>query len=211
MIRNVVFDLGRVIYTYQPREDLLQLGYDDEFADHFMERVYDNPLWLEGDRGTYTIHELVEKLCSDFPDMTEDFKRVLDDEWHKRVIKIMQDSLEFFYDVKRRGFAIYILSNFPEPFFSQCRARDAFFDEADGIVVSAHEKLIKPDPDIFKCLLNRYDLEPKETIFIDDVAKNTDAARALGLWAIQFTDIEECKQQFEEILKKSAQVQPGGF
>ena len=199
MIRNVVFDLGRVIYTYQPREDLLQLGFDEERADLFMARVYDSPIWLEGDRGTYMIHELVEKLSADFPDMAEDFCHVLDDEWHNRVINIMPESLEFFYDVKQRGFDIYILSNFPEPYFSRCRARDAFFDETKGIVVSAHEKLIKPDPAIFRCLLERYGLEPKESLFIDDVALNTATAKTLGIRAIQFKGIEDCKRKFMEI------------
>jgi len=200
MIKNVVFDLGRVIYTFSPREDLIALGYDDEQADRFTARVFSSPLWLELDRGTYTYPTLVKKLSEDFPDMAEDFRRVLNDEWPDRVINIMPDSLDFFYEVKRRGFGVYILSNFPADGFAYCRARDNFIDDADGMVISAHENLIKPDPAIFKCLLDRYELVPEETLFIDDMAHNVAAAKALGLQGIEFTGLADCKRQFEEIV-----------
>ena len=200
MIKNVVFDLGRVIYTFWPREDLINLGYDDKQADKFMARVYNSPIWAEFDRGTYTLPTLVEKLCGDFPDMSEDFKRVLNEKWPDRVITVIPDSLDFFYEVKRRGFKVYILSNFPEDNFAHCHARDNFLDDADGMIISAHEQLIKPDPAIFKCLLERYNLVPEETLFIDDMPYNVAAARALGLYGIQFTGLDDCKRQFEEMV-----------
>ena len=200
MVKNVVFDLGRVIYTFWPREDLINLGYNDQQADRLMACVFDGPLWRELDRGTFTYPALVQKLSADFPDMAEDFRRILDDKWPDRVINIMPDSLDFFYEVKRRGFGVYILTNFPEDGFAYCRARDAFFDDADGIIVSAHEKLIKPDPAIFKCLLDRYKLVPGETLFIDDMSYNVAAAKALGMYGIQFTGLKDCKRQFEEIV-----------
>lgn len=201
-IKNVIFDLGRVIYNFWPREDLISLGYSEEKANLFMERVYNANVWQEFDRGTYTLSEMLGKICADYPDMAGDFRRVLDDDWTNRVITIMPDNLEFFYDVKRRGFKVYILTNFPEEGFAHCRKRDKFFDEADGIVVSAHEKLNKPDPKIFECILNRYKLVPEETLFIDDMAYNTDAAKAMGIKAIQFVTLEDCKRQFEEYAGK---------
>ncbi|MCL2421675.1 MAG: HAD family phosphatase [Defluviitaleaceae bacterium] len=203
MIKNIIFDLGRVIYSYWPQQDLINLGYNETKINKFMSRVYDSPLWAEFDRGTYTIAEGVEKLCADYPDMADDFRRVFNETWADRIIKIMPDSLEFFYEVKRRGFGVYILTNFPEDSFAYCRARDDFFNEADGIVVSAHEKLIKPDAAIYECLLNRYNLVPEETIFIDDMLHNIEGAEALGIHGIQFTDLDSCKKQFEEIINAS--------
>lgn len=202
MIKNVIFDLGRVIYSYQPREDMITLGYDDAFADIFMERVYDAPMWQELDRGTLTISEAIEQLSTQYPEMADDFFRILNqDEWPDRVITILPDSLEFFYKVKERGFGIYILSNFQNDLYDHCRARDPFFEDADGVFISAREGLIKPDPAIYHAILNRYNLKPKECVFIDDLPHNIAAAKAVGIHGIQFTTLGDVKKQFEELVK----------
>ena len=201
MIKNVIFDLGRVIYNYWPRADILELGFSEAQADLIMERVFDNPLWNELDRGTYTLREGAEKFCVENPELEGMIRRVLDEGWVDRVITIMPDSLEFFYDLKRRGFRVYILTNFPEDEFAHVRKRDAFFNDAEGIVVSAHEKLIKPDPAIYQCILSRYNLVPKETVFIDDKEENIVAAKVEGISGIVFTDLVDCKQQFEQLCK----------
>ena len=200
MIKNVIFDLGRVIYNFWPREDLIKLGYSEVQADRFMEHVYNNPVWREADKGILTVAAHVDKVCSDFPEMVEDLRKIFSDGWIDRLITIMPESLEFYYEVKKRGFKIYIITDFAEDTFNHCRARDVFFDEADGIVVSAREKLLKPDPAIFNCLLNRYSLKPEACLFIDDLPKNIAAAKDLGMQGIQFIDIEDCKRQFEELI-----------
>ena len=201
MIKNVVFDLGRVIYTYAPLDDLVEHGLSKEAVERFMERIYDSPMWQEIDRGTYTVAGAVKKWCSIYPDMEQDLRLIFNDGWIDRIISIMPDSLEFFYKVKERGFKIYLLTNFSEDAFAHVSARDSFFDDVDGMIVSAHEKLIKPDPAIYHCLLDRYNLIAEETIFIDDLAPNVAAAKDVGIQAIQFTTLEEVKRQFEEIVK----------
>ena len=199
MIKNVIFDLGGVIYTFRPKEYLLKFGYSEAKADLLMERMFSG-VWLEFDRGTYNRSSLIAKLRNDFPDMAEDFRRILDEDFVDNLITIMPPNLEFFYEVKRRGFKIYILTNFFDEGFAQCRKRDAFFDDADGIVVSAHEGLVKPEPAIYQVLLERYGLVPEESLFIDDNKLNVEAAKALGIHGIHFTGLEDCKKQFEELL-----------
>ena len=202
MIKNIVFDLGRVIYTYRPREYLLNLGFDETQADELMKRIFDSPLWLDIDRGLYSIKEGAEKMCADFPALAGDIRRVLDDSWVDGVLNFLPASLEFFYEVKNRGYKTYILSNFGADSFAHIRRRDIFFfNEPDGIVVSAYEKCIKPDPEIYRRLLNRYALVPEETIFIDDSAENINAAKALGIHGFVFTHIEDCKKQFSAIIE----------
>ena len=201
MIKNVVFDLGRVIYTFWPREDLKNLGFDKKREDLFMSRVFGGNYWVEMDRGTYTINELLPMLTREFPDMADDIKLVFDGKWADRVIQIIPENLEFYYEVKNRGFRVYILSNFPSCQFAHVRARDEFLNDADGIVVSAHEKLIKPDPAIYQCLLGRYNLVPQETIFIDDMPQNIEAAEKLNIKGIVFKDLDDCKMKFEEMIK----------
>ena len=182
MIKNVVFDLGRVIYRFWPREDLINLGYSDVYADELMDAIFYNPLWLDMDRGLYTLPQAIEKYCKDFLHLEADIRRVLDDTWQDRVETMMPESLEFFYEVKQRGFSTYVLSNWSADGFDYIRERDAFlFDKFDGIVVSGYEGVIKPEPEIYKCLLERYGLVPEESLFIDDSENNIAAAKALGI------------------------------
>ena len=199
MIKNVVFDLGRVIYTYDPLGDLLNEGLSKEAAGLFMSRIYDSKMWQEIDRGVTSIAEYLDKWIAEFPDMAEDLRLIFRKDWVDRVLKVMPDSLEFFYEVKQRGFKIYILTNFAKDSFSFVSTRDTFFKDADGIVVSAYEKLIKPDHAIYHCLINRYNLVPEETIFIDDMPQNVAAAKEVGIHSIQFTGLEDVKRRFNEI------------
>ena len=200
MIKNVIFDLGRVIYNYWPREYLKDLGYDEQQADRLMECIFDNSLWLEMDRGLYTLKEGAAVLCKSFPEHAKDIRRIMATGMMNTIVTIMPQSLEFFLEVKRRGYKTYVLSNFSKDGFADVRKRDAFFfNEVDGVVVSAHEKLIKPDPAIYHRLLNRYVLVPEECIFIDDVEINIRAAAALGIHGIVFTNIEDCKRKFDVI------------
>jgi len=201
MIKNIVFDLGRVIYNYWPYEYLLNLGYDEKQADQLMKCIFDSSIWLDIDRGLYSVKDGIEKMCADFPAQAENIRRVLEDGWVDKVLTLMPQSLDFFYEIKNRGYKTYILSNFSADSFAHIRERDAFFfHETDGIVVSAYEKYIKPEPEIYRCLLNRYAILPEETLFIDDNAENIIAAKAMGINGIVFTDIDDCKKQFNAII-----------
>lgn len=201
MIKNVIFDLGRVIYTFWPREYLVRLGYDEATTDALMRLIFDSPLWIEMDRGACTFEESIAHFCQNEPSLAEEVKRVFQADWVNDVIRIMPESLAFFYEVKKQGYRIYILSNFCAESFAQVYARDAFLKEADGMVISAHVRLVKPDPAIYKHLLNQYDLIPEECVFIDDNTDNIKAAKSLGIHGICFTHITDCKQQFEKITR----------
>ncbi|MBQ5913607.1 MAG: HAD-IA family hydrolase, partial [Alistipes sp.] len=69
------------------------------------------------------------------------------------------------------------------------------FSEFDGIVVSGDEKLLKPDPAIYDCLLGRYGLKAEESIFIDDNVANVAGAMVVGMYAIQFQDAKQVEDQ----------------
>jgi len=197
MIKNVIFDLGRVMYNYWPREHLQNLGYNEEQVNSLMECIFDSPLWQDMDKGLYNLKTGADKMCADFPHYEEDIRRILADGWIDNVITLMPSSVEFFNEVKAQGYKTYVLSNFSEDGFAHIRKRDAFlFDQMDGIVVSAHEKLNKPDPAIYECLRKRYRLAHEECIFIDDLPKNIMTALDLGIHGIIFEDVESCRKYF---------------
>lgn len=70
-----------------------------------------------------------------------------------------------------------------------------FWDLFDGIMFSARVKMVKPDSEIFHKILDTYNLNPNETIFIDDIKENAEAARSIGITAIQFISPEQCRAE----------------
>ena len=89
--------------------------------------------------------------------------------------------------VKAAGYGAYILSNYPKELSETHWPKFRFLPEADGYIISALEKLAKPDPAIFRLLTTRFGLELSECIFIDDNPRNVEAAKKLGMEAIHFT------------------------
>lgn len=99
----------------------------------------------------------------------------------------IHESVDILMDLKRKGYPLYALSNWNDEKFHVALKEFPFLNLFDGAVVSGFEKLAKPDPSIYKVLLARFDLNPRETLFIDDRPENVEAARNLGIEAVQFT------------------------
>jgi len=118
----------------------------------------------------------------------------LNDDFVANVITVMPDNLDFLYNVKRRGFKVFFLYNFFLDGHEFCRKRDSFYEDVDGMIISALEGLIKPAPAIYQLLLGRYDLVAEESIFIDNLLPNIEAAKAFGIKTIHFPSLEDCKK-----------------
>ena len=101
---------------------------------------------------------------------------------------------------EREGVKLYGLSNMSEAIFAYLDGRHDFFRLFDGIVVSAAVKLLKPEPAIYEHLRDRFALDFKETVFIDDMERNVESARRAGLPAIQFTSTEQVRRELEPLL-----------
>jgi len=99
----------------------------------------------------------------------------------------IHESVDILMDLKRKSYPLYALSNWNDEKFRVALKKFPFLNLFDGYVVSGFEKLAKPDPAIYKVLLERFDLNPRETLFIDDRPENVAAARNLGMEAVRFT------------------------
>jgi putative hydrolase of the HAD superfamily len=111
-------------------------------------------------------------------------------------------SADWLKSLKERGYNIYLLTNYPEWLFEiHWKKGFTFVPYVDGKVVSGNVKLIKPDHAIYETLIKKYSLNPAESVFIDDVKENVQAAKDVGLNSFQFTKIDEVKAKLEELLK----------
>jgi 2-haloacid dehalogenase len=106
-------------------------------------------------------------------------------------------TVELVHELKARGVRIYVLSNMEPETFPKRLERFDFLRLFDGHVVSGFEGVIKPEPEIFHRLLQRYDLTPPRTMFVDDSEVNIDAATALGIDAVLFESPEQIRRELE--------------
>ncbi len=192
----VVFDIGQVLIEWDPRHlyrDLFD-GYEDLMED-FLDNVC-SPAWnLEQDRGRPWA-EAVAQLTAEHPDCAE-LIRVYDEQWEQMVPGPIPGTPEILAELKARGVPVYAITNFSADKFALSQKRFDFLNGFDGIVVSGIEKVIKPDPKIYRILLDRYGLDAADCLFIDDNPDNVESARAVGMTAHHFAGAEALRRDLE--------------
>jgi 2-haloacid dehalogenase len=183
----VVFDLGGVLIDWNPRYLYRSLFEgDDEQMEWFLANVT-TPEWnIEQDRGR-TWAEAVSTLVALHPDR-EDLIRAYHERWTEMLGGAHEDTVALLDRLRPTGVRLFARTNWSAETFVHAAERFRFLAWFEGIVVSGHERMAKPDPRIFQLLLNRYELDPSRVVYIDDHAPNVDAAAALGMDAIQFSD-----------------------
>lgn len=181
---SVIFDLGGVLIDWNPRHLYRKLFADETDMERFLSDVC-SPQWNDGmDEGRSWV-EATDELVRLYPDH-EDNIRAFRNRWPEMLGGAMTDTVQLLEALHRNGTPLYALTNWSEETFELTRTEYPFLDYFQGIVVSGRERLRKPDSEIFRVLLKRYDIAPTQAVFIDDNADNVAAAAAVGLHAIRF-------------------------
>lgn len=200
MIKNVIFDLGRVIINFDPDAYIRSFNFNNkETEEQLMKTIFLNDYWNEFDRGSLTLEEGIELMVLKAPNIENEIRQVLNKDWSS-ILTLKEESAGFLKDLKKEGFNIYILSNFSEWGFKFIRNKYDFFDYTDGMVISYEVKMIKPEPEIYETILKKYGLVPEETVFIDDMKENINAAKEFGIKTILFTSLDDAKREFELLI-----------
>ena len=108
---------------------------------------------------------------------------------------LIKGSVEILKELYDKGYRLYALSNWSAESLTLAQERYNFFPLFNGMVISGQEKTIKPDPGLYKILLSRYQLDPAETLFIDDHSENTIAAAKLGMKTIDFVSPLQLREE----------------
>lgn len=198
MIKNVIFDIGNVLVTFLWEDLAVELGFNEEDVKIMNERVIGDR-WNELDRGVMSEREAVEYIKEALPGLEDKFETL----WSRigEVIEPYEYSLDWVKQLKQKGLKVYLLSNFPKQLFTDLsKTKMPFVPYVDGKIISSFVQKIKPDPDIYECLLDTYGLNPEECIFIDDRKTNVDAALSLGMQGIVFTSYEEARDELNKRL-----------
>ncbi|TPG41180.1 HAD family phosphatase [Sphingomonas koreensis] len=186
-VRAVVFDVGRVLFDWDPRFLYERLIDDDQALDAFLRDVVTTDWHFQHDAGR-PFTETSAELIAQFPEHA-----ALIGLWGPRFNDSIGDPIpgmnELVADLDAADVPLYAITNFSGEFWPPFRDREAaLFDRFRDVVVSGDEKLVKPDAAIYRLALARFGLEPHEAVFIDDNADNVAGAEAVGMAAIHFTD-----------------------
>jgi 2-haloacid dehalogenase len=182
----VVFDVGNVLIRWDPRFLYRKLLPDEAAVDHFLATVCTQAWNLEQDRGR-TFAEAVTLLCAQHPEHSA-LIHAFNDRWQEMVPGTIPATVDLLAGFQAKGVRTFAITNFSAEKFAETRVRFPFLDSFEGVVVSAHERLVKPDPAIYRLFLERYDLAASSCVFIDDSAANVAGARSVGMHAIHFED-----------------------
>ena len=181
MYKNIIFDLGNVLLSFNPK-DYLKSKISEDRIDNVYKAIFQSEEWVMLDRGTITEKDAINRIIERNNTYRDDINLAFKD-WYD-ILRPIEEAVEVLTKLKKNGYNIYYLSNFHELAFKEVTTKNNFFELFDGGVVSYAEKLIKPEEDIYKLILKRYNLNPRETIFIDDTKSNVDGASKLGIKAI---------------------------
>jgi 2-haloacid dehalogenase len=182
----VIFDIGNVLYDWDPRYLYRRLIHDDEALDAFLRDVVTREWHFQHDAGR-NVADTSAELTARFPQHAE-----LIAHWGARFEESIGDPmpgmLPLVAELDERGVPLFAITNFSHEFFPPFRAKEAeVFDRFRDIVVSGVEKLVKPDAAIYRLALDRFGLRAEEAVFVDDNEANIAGAAALGLHALHFT------------------------
>lgn len=194
-MKNVVFDLGRVVFAQDPAKSTAEFK-------QFFSYVSLTPMpqfWTDYDMGVLSFDQVAEELAA---------YRGVEPEFAREMITIaigkqetIRPTEKLINELKAAGYKLYVLSNMSREFIDFLR-KQKVYENFDGDVVSCEVGIVKPMSEIYDLLLERFDLDPAETIFIDDRKENVDAAAAKGIATFHFdrNDYEGSCERLREIL-----------
>ncbi len=196
-VRNVIMDLGGVMLEWNPDELLTPFQPDPELRRQLRSSVF-NHEWRMFDRGQITEAQLLTGLMASTGHSRDTVGAII--EAARGCLREKPQTVKLVRALRQRGFNLYCLSNMPGPFYEHLRLRHDFWDVFHGVVISGEIQMMKPEPQIYLHLLERFGLRAQESVFVDDLQVNVDAAKAVGLHAICFQDAIQCEQALEALL-----------
>jgi 2-haloacid dehalogenase len=187
-IDTVVFDVGNVLLSWDPRHLYRKIFEDQERMEWFLTHIC-TPAWnIEQDRGR-SFDVAIAELVARHPEWEREI-RAFDERWEETIAGEIAGSVELLAQLKGKV-ALYSITNFSREKFAVSLRRYPFLSEFDGVIVSAHEGLLKPDLAIYRLFLERYGREASRCLFIDDSQRNVEGALAAGMRAVQFRGAAE--------------------
>lgn len=198
MIKNIIFDMGQVLIRWTPKLLTERLALPEEDSVLLISEVFGGVEWTAMDRGRMSGEEGLASICRRLPERLHAAAHALVMDWWKAELVPVEGMAELIAELKGMGLKIYLLSNAASTlniYFTRIPGAEHF----SGKIVSADEKLLKPEHEIFELMYERFSLKPEECLFIDDSPANIDSAQCTGMDGIVFRgDVKRLRRELNE-------------
>lgn len=196
---NIVFDLGGVVFNWQPDKLIRHVFESPETQSLVKTEILEHPDWLALDRGTLHFQDAVIRGAGRTGLPNSDIERLLNAV--PRSLTPIPETIALIRSMAGSDHRLFVLSNMHFASIAYLEKEHDIWDMFDGTVISCRIKKVKPEIDIYVHLLNEYQLDAIETVFIDDMSENLVAARSIGIQTIQFQSPAQCRRDLSELVK----------
>lgn len=197
-MKNIIFDLGGVVVEWNGEQVIKTFKGNPEIILYIKENGLFRGYWTAFDKGLLDRQQLVEKISLLTGCSPEDCNEFV--EHVKYSLVSIPETETLIKELSDRGYKLYCLSNMSLDFYDYLKPREVF-KYFDGQIISAIERMIKPDREIYDLILHRHHLKPEESLFIDDLEGNVKAAQAVGINTVHFTEKHKGYQEIKDKLR----------
>ena len=195
MIKNIIFDIGNVLLDFNP-ELYVKSKVTEEKVEEIYKCIFQSDEWPMLDRGTISEEQAKINIINRNIE-NEKLINLVFENWYDILVPI-ENNVDVLKKLKQSGYKVYYLSNFHLAAFEHVTKNHDFFQCFDGGVVSYKEKLLKPEKEIYEKIIERYNLDPSQTVFIDDLKENVKAAMDSGLKGIILNNSKDLRIELKE-------------
>lgn len=198
-IDTIIFDLGGVLIDWNPAYVYREVfNGDQQKVDWFLNNICTHEWNIEQDAGR-SIQEATDLLVNQYP-AYEEWIRIFYDRWEDMLGGEIKETVTLLNKLKRNNdHRLYALTNWSAETFPVALQRYDFLQHFEGILVSGEEKTIKPFPKIYEIILDRYQINPPNSVFIDDNVENVKAANNLGINGIRYRNTAQLKEDLSSL------------
>ena len=205
MIKNIVFDLGGVLVSWEPKESIRKImgSVNDEDVDRIFKEIFSDKTVLSQRNGYCGRDEVYRSYLDNYPENGEKYCEIF--------ALTDKSSAQFpltaplLKELKAAGFSLYFISDNNETTAELLKTKADLFDYMDGGIMSYEVHLSKPSREIFECFLEKYGLVAEECVFTDDTLANVETAKALGFNTVHLKDHNALRDElcrFEDVASR---------
>ena len=198
-IKNVIFDLGGVLIDWNPEYVYLDVfNGDREKMKWFFDEICTMD-WNENQDAGYPLQQATEERVKLFPEY-EEWIRIYYGRWEEMLGNQIDGTVAILKQlIDNPNYKVVALTNWSAETFPVALERFDFLHWFEGIVVSGTEKMRKPFNEIYELTINRFNIEASQSLFIDDNARNIEAAKKMGINTIRFNNPTQLKSELKSL------------
>lgn len=194
-IDTIIFDVGNVLVDFDWKGYLDGFGFSKKVRDAVAAAVFLSSQWNEMDKSLLPDREYRNLFIRNAPQYEQEIRSVYEN--CAGCIHLRDYAIPFVCKCREQGYRTYILSNYSRRLFYQTEGKMPFRKYMDGELFSFQTGQIKPDPEIYQSLLEKYAIEPQRALFLDDRQENLDTAARLHIRTLLFTSYVEALKELE--------------